>query len=83
MQDLNHWLDARTILLGPILRRADASQVCIWVACSKPVTVKAQVFLFSDLQKQDTNKPLAIGSGITKSIQLGERLHVALAIAYA
>lgn len=81
LQDLNHWLDARTILLGPILRRADASQVCIWVACSKPVTVKAQVFLFSDLQKQDTDKPLAIGSGITKSIQLGERLHVALAIA--
>lgn len=81
MQDLNRRLDAQTVLLGPILRRVDASQVCIWVACSRPVTVKAKVFRFSDLQKQDAKEPQEIGSGIAKSLWLGEHLHVALAVA--
>jgi hypothetical protein len=72
-------LDAQTILLGPILRRVDTNQVCIWIACSKPVTAKAEVFRFSDLHNPEN--PRAIGSGVAKSIRLGDRLHIALIIA--
>lgn len=71
------------ILLGPILRRAEEKQVCIWVACSLPVSVKAEVFRFSDVETMRKNGaiPSAIGSGVTKSIRLGDHLHVALVIA--
>lgn len=73
-----------TILLGPILRRVEAKQVCIWVACSQPVNVRAEVFRFSQLEisrKSKGARPPPIGVGATKSIQLGEHLHVALVIA--
>ena len=63
-----------TILLGPILRRAEAKQVCIWVACNLPVSAKAEVFRFSELEisrKSKGAKPSPIGVGTTKMILLG------------
>ena len=36
------------LLAGPVLRRAEPEQVCIWVACSRPVTIKAEIFRFDD-----------------------------------
>jgi hypothetical protein len=71
------------ILLGPILRRAEEKQVCIWLACSKPLTIKAQIFLFDDLKAVDLgeNQAKPVGSGITKSLRLGQHLYVALVIA--
>ena len=36
------------LLAGPVLRRAEPEQVCIWVAWSRPVTIKAEIFRFDD-----------------------------------
>ena len=33
-----------TLLAGPILRRVEPSQVCIWIACSKDVSIRAEIF---------------------------------------
>ncbi len=73
-----------TLLLGPILRRVEPQQACIWVACSLPVQVKAEVYRFSDLEtscKDGGARPSPIGFGATKSLPLGEYLHIALVIA--
>lgn len=67
------------ILLGPILRRAEENQVCIWLACIKPVTIKADIFRFEDLKSKNQAEP--IGSGIAKSLRLGQHLHVGLVVA--
>jgi hypothetical protein len=66
------------ILLGPILRRTEEKQVCIWFACSKSVTIKAGIFRFEDLK---ANQAKPVGSGIAKSLRLGQHLHVALVVA--
>ena len=76
------------LLAGPILRRIDTSQVCIWIACSRPVTVRAKVFRITDicniestkytLDGKDTN---IIGVGTDESIKLGEHLHIGLVTA--
>jgi hypothetical protein len=83
------------LLAGPILRRADSKQVCIWIACSTPVHVTAEIFRFADLketeldkktqiEKTSNNKPgaVVIGLGTTKSLRLGENLHIALVVAH-
>lgn len=75
------------ILLGPILRRAEETQVCIWLACDRPVTVKAEIFRFEAVKaskhgsSQSSHRAEPIGSGIAKSRRLGEHLHVVLAVA--
>lgn len=56
------------------------------MACSKPVTIKAEIFRAKDLQSTDskgseTRRPKPIGSGSAKSLKLGQRLHVVLVIA--
>lgn len=32
------------LLAGPILRRVEPNQVCIWIACSKNVSVQTEIF---------------------------------------
>ena len=32
------------LLAGPIIRRVDKTQVCIWIATSKPVYTKVEIF---------------------------------------
>jgi hypothetical protein len=85
LQPINGQLesDLPKLLSGPILRRAEAKQVCIWIASSLPVRVKAELFRFSDVEMSSQNgtRPSAIGSGVTSSLPLGEHLHVALVIA--
>ena len=66
------------LLSGPILRRAEPGRVCIWLATSKPATIKAHIYRLSDLQNNDDN---VIGTGTTKTLRLGQMLHVALVIA--
>lgn len=83
------------LLAGPILRRVDRNQVCIWVAFSRSVHIKAEIFRFADLQKIDLdektqlkktndneNGAVVIGLGNAKSLRLGENLHIALVIAH-
>jgi hypothetical protein len=83
-----------TLLAGPILRRVEQNQVCIWIACSKAVDIRAEVFLLSDLEKKtnsnsiqsDNNdqtisiKPIGLGSA--QSIRLGEDLYIGLVIVH-
>jgi hypothetical protein len=54
------------VLLGPILRRAEEKQVCIWLACSKPVTIKAEIFTFEDLKISNLggNQAKPVGQGL-------------------
>jgi hypothetical protein len=83
------------ILAGPILRRVDRNQVCIWAAFSRSVDIKAEIFRFADLQKIDSdektqpikindneNGATVIGLGSANSLRLGENLHIALVIAH-
>lgn len=84
-----------TLLAGPMLRRVEQNQVCIWIACSKAVDIRAEVFLLSDLEKKNTNGSSSyiegrnddqtkgikpIGLGTAQSIRLGEQLHIGLVI---
>lgn len=76
------------LLAGPVLRRAEPEQVCIWIACSRPVTIKAEIFRFNDelttpnISKKDNNdkanQTIIIGLGSSQAIRLGERLYVGL-----
>jgi hypothetical protein len=76
------------LLAGPILRRAEPEQVCIWIACSKPMMIKAEIFLLDELVRSDADEdirqhkrikePKPIGLGSANTIQLGERLHIGL-----
>jgi hypothetical protein len=75
-----------TLLAGPMLRRAEPEQVCIWLASSKPVSIRAEIFRVDDLKKtRDTHesktKVKAIGLGSAESLRLGECLYVGLVIA--
>jgi len=62
------------VLLGPILRRCEEKQVCVWLACSSPVTVTIEVFRANEIERP-------IGSGTAKSLKLGQHLHIVLGIA--
>ena len=82
------------LLAGPILRRVEPSQICVWIACSKSVGIQAEIFRVkpSQLEKtkienSDNNKENRseytdpIGFGSTRSIRLGENLYVGLVVA--
>jgi hypothetical protein len=73
-------LSTPVILSGPILRRVEPERVCIWIATSKPATVKAHIYRLRDL-KNNNSSNIAISVGTTKTLRLGEMLHVALVIA--
>jgi hypothetical protein len=72
------------LLAGPILRRSEPDKVCIWIAMSKPATVRAEIFRLADFNK-DLNaaeKQLEpVGVGIAEPLKLGEQLYVTLVIA--
>lgn len=68
------------MLSGPILRRVDRRQVCIWTAWSKPVQVKAKIFDVTNYKSGNNN--VLVGEGISNSLQLGDNFHVALTIAH-
>jgi hypothetical protein len=62
--------------------------VCIWIACSRPVTVRAKVFRVADICNSESTKDTLdgkdsniIGDGTTESIKLGEHLHIGLVTA--
>ena len=63
-----------TLLAGPILRRAEPRRVCIWLATSKPVQARAEIF---DLGG-DHQPGRRIGGGESERLQLGPRLYIHL-----
>jgi hypothetical protein len=79
-----------TLLAGPILRRAEPKQVCIWIACSRPAVIRAEIFRAADLKytkyimsENKENKKVAepIGSGSSNLLRFGEHLYIGLVIA--
>jgi hypothetical protein len=81
------------LLAGPILRRVEPSQVCIWIASSKAVSIQVEIFrtdpdsLKRKIKNSNNNKhnqsknKNSIGLGSTKSIRLGENLYIGLVVA--
>ncbi len=63
------------MLAGPILRRCEASRVCIWLATSTPVTASAEVFRFASQTHGELEQ---VGSGDAKSVKAGRNLFVHL-----
>jgi hypothetical protein len=83
----NEDLSLPILLAGPILRRAEPERVCIWIACSKPVTIRAEIFKFIDLKSTDephnkVKKTSIIGIGSAEALRLGEHLYVGLVTAH-
>lgn len=77
-------LTAADLLAGPIVRRVDTERACVWMALSKPATVTLQVFrgrgVRADLGAPLPAGPTAAGSFENRTIAVGARLHVALAV---
>jgi hypothetical protein len=63
-----------TLLAGPILRRAEPKRVCIWLATSKPVRTRTEIFDLGRNHRLGSR----IGSGESERLQLGPRLFVHL-----
>jgi hypothetical protein len=63
-----------TLLAGPILRRAEPKRVCIWLATSKPVRARAEIFDHG----RGHHPGLRVGGGESERLQLGPRLFVHL-----
>ena len=81
-------LSLHTLLAGPILRRAEPKQVSIWIACSIPLIIRAEIFRVADLEpisgtqnKNNTEQAKPIGLGSATCIRLGEHLYIGLVTA--
>jgi len=61
------------LLAGPILRRTEPSQVCVWLATSAPAEVRGHVLRVSGGAASDP-----VGSGSASTAQIGRRLYVHL-----
>lgn len=70
------------ILAGPILRRAEPHRVCIWIATSESVRVKAYILATESLSNTLSDllgiPPDSLGKGEAESVQLGKNLHITL-----
>ena len=73
------------LLAGPIVRRAEATRICIWVATEAPALLQFEIYSIEQdktaVRRAKPIKPFEtpIGFGIAQSVQLGARLHVHLA----
>jgi hypothetical protein len=60
------------LLAGPVLRRADREQVCVWICTVGPVRPALPVY------RASAGPGEALGSGTAESVRLGERLYAHL-----
>ncbi|WP_456272089.1 hypothetical protein [Bacillus sp. AK031] len=68
-----------TILSGPIIRRADSNQVCIWIALSEPLQVKGRIYTVHQPPDAEACEYETIDcSSETDSIHAGKQLFVHL-----
>ena len=74
------------ILAGPILRRAESHRVCIWIAASKPIRIRAEILQTESISAALPDlvgiQPDSIGMGEAESTALGKNLHIALVQVY-
>lgn len=81
---MNDWVQALPpdakppagLIGGPILRRAAADEVAVWVATAGPVTVDGRVFVAPD----DGSAPTVLGQSRASSLAFGAHLHVTLVV---
>ena len=71
-------MNLNSLLLGPILRRAEQGRTFIWIATSRRASVVAEVFRANNGDPGDLQR---VGGGAAESLRLGERLFVHLACA--
>jgi hypothetical protein len=67
-------MTVNTLLAGPILRRAEPTRVCMWLATSQPVRARAVIFELG----RDHRSGSRLGGGASECLQLGPRLFVHL-----
>lgn len=63
------------LLAGPVLRRAETTRVCVWLATSEPAEVRLEVCSLTS----GATRPL--GSGAARQVRVGEHLFIHLATA--
>ena len=77
-------LTAADLLAGPIVRRVDTQRVCVWVALAQPAQVSLQLFAGGGargiLGAPLPAAPTADGSFENRTLAIGARLHIALAV---
>jgi len=66
-------MEVEWLLAGPILRRTEPGQVCVWLATSGPAEIRGQVVRVPDRVATDP-----VGSGSAASARIGRRLFVHL-----
>jgi hypothetical protein len=68
-----------TILCGPIIRRVEPNQVCIWIALSKPLKVGAQIYTVERDHFHDkyTYKAITKKTNVD-TVKLGEKFYISL-----
>jgi hypothetical protein len=62
------------VLAGPIVRRADPTRICIWLATSRPTQITGEIVRLGT----DPARREAIGEGSADTVAVGERLFVHL-----
>jgi hypothetical protein len=67
------------LLAGPILRRVEPRAAAVWVALSRPGAVT--LLLWEGLRKSATPVAPVARSAAVRTLRIGERLHIALAVA--
>jgi hypothetical protein len=68
-------LSPNSILAGPLLRRAEPSRVCIWIATNTDVTITGEIFAADTVL---TGEYTQLGRGDDSSLQFGKELFVTL-----
>jgi hypothetical protein len=64
------------VCAGPLLRRAEPSRVLVWLATSRPLAVRGEVFALAPQPHHES--PRRMGWGRAQCVRLGPRLYVHL-----
>jgi hypothetical protein len=64
------------VCAGPLLRRAEPGRVLVWLATSRPLAVRGEVFALE--QQPHHESPRRAGWGSAQCVRLGPRLYVHL-----
>src|SRR3712207_3563217 len=85
VKSTNEHISLPLLLAGPIIRRAESKKVCIWIATSKPVYSKVEIFRLNlkcrysngDSKRNDVQTQI-IGYGTTSPFRLGDKLYISI-----
>src|SRR3954470_11198900 len=67
-------MELQWLLAGPILRRTEPEQVCVWLATSQPANIQGEVVRLSDDHSATAGDP--IGTGDAETLRVGVSLFV-------